>query len=177
MSYLARQTVLAALTANAVRPAPGFPVAVPSMLSGWLTSELAPHVLALVTADTLREVTVGGRDRRGLAVAAASLAGLSSMIVQSARAKTYVDRALVEALGADYRDRLTAQHTDIDLSTPLRQLALPFGVPDGEVEVLRDVPYSEHGVRGLLDVYRRREGSRRAPVLLQVHGGAWTIGS
>ena len=190
MSYLARQTVLAALTANAVHPVPGFPVAVPSMLSGWLTSELAPHVLALVAADTLREVTVGGRDRRGLAVAAASLAGLSSMIVQSARAKTYVDRALVEALGADYRDRLTAQHTDIDLSTPLRQLALPFGGHDEEVEVIKDVPYSEHGVRGLLDVYRRREGSRQArpadealragrgaPVLLQVHGGAWTIGS
>jgi acetyl esterase/lipase len=183
VSYLARQAVLAALTANAVHPVPGYPVAVPSMLGGWLTSELAPHLLALTAADALREVTLGGRDRRGLAVAAGSLAGLSAVIVQSARAKTYVDRALVEALGADYRDRLTAQHTDVDLSTPLRQLALPFGGGDGEVEVVRNVPYTEHGVRGLLDVYRSRPAGtgrpagRGAPVLLQVHGGAWTIGS
>ncbi len=184
MSYLARQTVLAALTANAVHPVPGFPAAVPSMLGGWLTSELAPHLLALTAADALREATLGDRDGRALALAAGTIAGLSSVIVQSARAKTYVDRALVEALGADYRDRLTAQHTDVDLSLPLRQLALPFGVPDDEVEVIRDVPYSEHGTRGLLDVYRPREVSRAArphgggaPVLLQVHGGAWTVGS
>lgn len=184
MSFLARQTVLAALTANAVHPVPGFPAAVPSMLAGWLTSELAPHLLSVTAADALREATLGGRDRRGLALAAGSIAGLSSIIVQSARAKAHVDRALVEALGADYRGRLTALHTDIDLSTPLRQLALPFGVHDEEVEVVRNVPYSEHGVRGLLDVYRQRDGSRRAgrsgvgaPVLLQVHGGAWTIGS
>jgi acetyl esterase/lipase len=186
MSFLARQTVVAALTANAVRPVPGLPAAAPSMLGGWLTSELAPHLLTLAVADTLREVTVGARDRRGLAVAAAGIAGLSSVIVQSARAKTYVDRALVEALGPDYRDRLSAQHTDIDLSTPMRQLALPFGVHDEEVEVIHDVPYSEHGTRGLLDVYRSRHArpsgqarptGRGAPVLLQVHGGAWTIGS
>ena len=54
-------------------------------------------------------------------------------------------------------------------------------MPEDEVEVIRDVPYSEHGTRGLLDVYRRRGGSPAdrggAPVLLQVHGGAWTIGS
>lgn len=179
MSYLARQTVLAALTANAVHPVPGYPAAVPSMLTGWIAGELAPHLLTLAAADALRELTVGRRDRRGLALGAASAAGLSSVIVQSARAKTYVDRALVEALGADYRDRLTARHTDIDLSLPLRQLALPFGGHDDEVEVIRDVPYSEHGVRGLLDVYRRRAGSRgsKSPVLIQVHGGAWTIGS
>ena len=42
--FLLRQAVTAALTANAVRPVPGFRVAVPSMVAGWLTSELAPHL-------------------------------------------------------------------------------------------------------------------------------------
>jgi acetyl esterase/lipase len=40
------------------------------------------------------------------------------------------------------------------------------------------VRYSPHGRRGLLDVYRMGGTVvRGAPVLLQVHGGAWTVGS
>jgi acetyl esterase/lipase len=46
-----------------------------------------------------------------------------------------------------------------------------------EVEVLRGIPYTEAGRRGHLDIYRSRHLEHdRAPVLLQVHGGAWTIG-
>ena len=99
------------------------------------------------------------------------------MVAQSTRAKQHVDRALVEALGADYRELLTATHTDVDLATPVRQLAMPFRMVDDEVEVLKDIAYdAEHGKRGLLDVYRPRDGVEKAPVLLQVHGGGWTVG-
>jgi acetyl esterase/lipase len=46
------------------------------------------------------------------------------------------------------------------------------------VEVIRDVNYTAGGKRARLDIYRR-EGAdlRDAPVLVQVHGGAWTIGT
>ncbi len=41
----------------------------------------------------------------------------------------------------------------------------------------RGIPYTEAGRRGHLDIYRRRDVDLdHAPVLLQVHGGAWTIG-
>ena len=55
---------------------------------------------------------------------------------------------------------------------------MPFRLDDDEIEVLKDVPYeSAHGKRGLLDVYRQRDTEvRDAPVLLHVHGGAWSIG-
>jgi acetyl esterase/lipase len=176
--FLLRQAVTAALTANAVRPVPGFRVAVPSMVAGWLTSELAPHLLALTAADALRESSRSRPDRRGLALAGGSAVALAAMVAQSTRAKEHVDRALVEALGAGYRDRLTEVYTDVDLSTPLRQLVLPFRVVDDEVEVLKDIAYDPaHGKRGLLDVYRRRGSeSEKAPVLLQVHGGGWSVG-
>jgi acetyl esterase/lipase len=175
--FLLRQAVTAALTANAVRPLPGFRVAIPSMVAGWLTSELAPHLLALTAADAAREATRARPDRRALALAGGSTVALAAMVAQSTRAKQHVDRALVEALGADYRDHLTAVHTDIDLATPLRQLAMPFRMVDDEVEVLKDIAYdAEHGKRGLLDVYRPRSGVEKAPVLLQVHGGGWTVG-
>jgi len=175
--FLLRQAVTAALTANAVRPVPGFRVAIPSMAAGWLTSELAPHLLALTTADAVREATRARPDRRALALAGGSTVALAAMVAQSMTAKQHVDRALVEALGADYRDHLSAADTDVDLGTPLRQLAMPFRVVDDEVEVLKDIVYdAEHGKRGLLDVYRPRDGVEKAPVLLQVHGGGWTVG-
>ena len=175
--FLLRQAVTAALTANAVRPVPGFRAAIPSMAAGWLTSELAPHLLALTTADVVREATRPRPDRRALALAGGSAVALAAMVAQSMRAKQHVDRALVEALGADYRDHLSAADTDVDLGTPLRQLAMPFRVVDDEVEVLKDIAYdADHGKRGLLDVYRPRHGVEKAPVLLQVHGGGWTVG-
>ncbi|MEB3021914.1 alpha/beta hydrolase [[Mycobacterium] crassicus] len=42
-----------------------------------------------------------------------------------------------------------------------------------------DIPYGEYGSRNTLDVWRRQDLPRdgRAPVLLQVPGGAWMVGS
>ncbi len=178
MSYRSRSVLTAALTANAVRPVPGYYLGVPTMVTGWLTSELAPHLAAVTALDTVRELVVGDRDRTGLTLAAGSLAGLGLVVAWSAQAKRHVDRALVESLGPGYRERLSTRHTDVDLSVPVRQLVVPFRRhPDDEVEVLRDIAYTPYGRRGLLDVYRRRDAaSGGAPVLLQVHGGAWSIG-
>ncbi|MEO5709115.1 MAG: alpha/beta hydrolase [Nocardioidaceae bacterium] len=175
--YLLRQLVTAALTANAVRPVPGYRAAVPSMAAGWLTGELAPHLLALTAADTAY-AAARGRSRAGRVLALASSAALAAIVVQSARSQRHVDVALVEALSEDYLDRLSAGYTDLDLSTPLRQLAMPFSVHDEEIEILKDIAYdTEHGKRGLLDVYRQRDADlTNAPVLLHVHGGAWSIG-
>ncbi len=177
MSYLSRQLVTAALTANALRPVPAYRAGIPAMVAGWLTSELAPHLVALTAADTARELRRERPGRAGLALAGSSLAGMAALVTQSTQAKGYVDRALVEGLGDDYRERLSARHTDLDLSTPLRQLAMPFRVADQSVEIIRDLSYADdHGKRGRLDVYRPRRRTTAAPVLLQVHGGAWSIG-
>ncbi len=177
MSFVRRQLVTAAVSANALHPLPGYQAGVPTMVSGWLAGELAPHLLALTAADAARELLRRRRSGPGLALAAGSLAGLSAVVVQSLLAQGYVDRALVDALGADYLDRLSARHTDLDLSVPWQQLALPFRHGEDEVEVISDIAYAEHGKRGLLDVYRRRDADLgAAPVLLQVHGGAWSLG-
>ncbi len=179
MSYLRRQVVTAALTVNAIRPVPGAYASVPAMFGGWLTSELAPHLVTATAADTVVQLLRGRRDRLALALAAGNLAGLAAMIVQSERAKQYVDRALCEALGDDYLDQLRATYTDLDLTTPIGQLAMPFRMRNPEVEIQKDIPYvADHGRRGLLDVYRQRDADlKNAPVLLHVHGGAWTIGN
>ncbi|MGA9747016.1 MAG: alpha/beta hydrolase, partial [Nocardioides sp.] len=105
--------------------------------------------------------------------------GLAALVAEAAQARGRVDDALREALGEDYLDRLRATYTDLDLSTPLSQLAWPFGLHDDEVETVRDIAYDPaHGKRGLLDIYRQRGSDvRDAPVLVQVHGGAWVLGN
>ena len=76
MSFRRRQAITAALTANAIRPVPGFGVGVPAFFAGWLTGELAPHLLALTAADAAAHSVGRARATRvGLALAGASAAG------------------------------------------------------------------------------------------------------
>ncbi len=181
--FLRRQIVTAALTANALHPVPGSWSGIPAMFAGWLTTELAPHLAAATTVDTLVHLTRGRRDghasKPAVGLAAASLAGLGYLIHQSQSAKDDVELSLVEALGPGYLDELTKVHTDIDMATPWRQLVMPFRMQNPEVEVIKDITYAGRGSRrGLLDVYRRAgRPVAGAPVLLQVHGGGWTIGN
>jgi acetyl esterase/lipase len=179
MSFLRRQIVTAALTANAIRPLPGFRVGIPAFFAGWLAGELAPHLLAVTAADAAAHAGRGRRDKLGLTLAAASTVGLGFLIDQSRRVQTKAEEALTEALGADYLDQLEARPTPADLATPWRQLVNPFRTRNVAVTVERDIAYApEHGKRGLLDVYHPASGvPANAPVLLQVHGGGWSIGT
>ncbi len=181
--FLRRQVVTAALTANALRPVPGYWAGIPAMLAGWLTTELAPQLAATTAVDTLTQLTRrrgdGHGQKQAVGLAVASIAGLAYLMRQSQAAKDDVERALRAALGEDYRDDLTKVYTDIDMATPWQQLAMPFRMQHPEVDVTKNITYAGRGSRrGLLDVYRRAEGPvQGAPVLLQVHGGGWTIGN
>jgi acetyl esterase/lipase len=178
MPFLRRQLVTAALTANAVRPAPGFRAGIPAFAAGWLTSELAVHLFALTAADTAVHAARRPRSRAGLAVAALNLAGQAFLLQQARRVQRDAEEALVAGIGAGYGERLDALPTPADLATPWRQLVNPFRMRNTEVAVDKNVAYApEHGKRGLLDVYRPAAGAENAPVLLQVHGGGWTIGT
>jgi acetyl esterase/lipase len=178
MGYLRRQLVVSALVANAVRPAPGYFLGVPSMFAGWLVSELAPHFMAFTAADTARELTSGKGDRRAALLGAANLAGLAYVFRGGMTSHQTFESSLVEGLGDGYREELESRHTDLDWKTPLRQLVWPFRDVPRDIEVIKNVSYApEHGRRGLLDVYKPPGEVNDAPVLLQVHGGGWTIGN
>jgi acetyl esterase/lipase len=180
--YVARQAVTAALTANAIRPLPGFRVGIPAFFAGWLTGELAPQVIAMTATDTATQLARGRRDPLGLALAGASIAGLGYLVAHSRRAVQVAEDALVEGLGVDYVEQLDAAPTPAELATPWRRVANPFRF-DSErrragVEVRRDVPFAPYGKRGMLDVYTSTTTpASGAPVLLHVHGGAWTVGT
>jgi acetyl esterase/lipase len=60
----------------------------------------------------------------------------------------------------------------------------PFRLKSPTVEIIKDLPYGDHQ-RQQLDIYRPRDlqqalrdnGNRPLPVLLQIHGGGWMVGS
>ena len=179
MGFLRRQVITAALTANAIRPLPGFDLGVPSFAAGWLTGELAPHLLALTAADAATHATGRRRDPAGLLLAGASAAGLAYLIKQSRDVQARAEESLVEGLGIDYLEQLDAKPTPAELATPWRRLVNPFRMREPQVRVEKDVPYNEaYGRRGILDIYVPADTPLEgAPVLLQVHGGGWTIGT
>lgn len=179
MSFLRRQLVTAALTANAIRPVPGFRAGIPAFFAGWLTNELAPHLLALTAADaTANALSSRRRDPVGLAVAGAASAGLAYLVAESRKVQHHAEDALVEGLGVDYVEQLDTAPSPADLTTPWRKLVNPFRMREVGVRVEKDLRYSEAGRRGLLDLYLPADGKLEgAPVLLQVHGGGWTIGN
>jgi acetyl esterase/lipase len=179
MPFLRRQLVTAVLTANAVRPVPGFRAGIPAFFAGWVTSELAPHLLAVTAADAAAHLPARRRSRAGLALAAASIGGLTFLVDQARRVRERAEEALVEGIGVGYVEQLDTRPTPADLAVPWRTLVYPFRMRDTAVRVERNIPYvPETGRRGLLDVYRPAGTElSRAPVLLQVHGGAWMFGS
>lgn len=182
MSFLSRQTVIAALTANALRPPRSQRAGVPSFAAGWLFGETAPQMLALTALDAAAHLKTGRssglRGKAALALAGASALGLAHMIRQSRRAEDVLEDALVEGLGVDYVEQIDRAPDPADLATPWRRLARPFDFADDAVRVIRNLPYSEAGRRGHLDIYlpAAEDAITDAPVLLQVHGGAWTVG-
>ena len=176
--FAVRQAAGLGLTLNALRPMPGSWAGIPAFFAGWLTAELAPHLLAATALDAAQHVARHGRrsDKAGLALAAASGAGLGALIAISQQARGEIEDALCEALGPDYVDGLSRAPGPDDLATPWGQLAMPFRVRDPAIRRIADIPYAPGGPRYQLDVYHRRDRPTGRPVLLQIHGGGWVIG-
>ncbi len=182
MPYRRRQLLAAALTANALRPVGGRLLSLPAFFGGWLASELAPQLLAATLVDTAGELTVrrsrdGHPSRSGLALAAYTTGGLAYLIANAHRSATHVETTLRDGLGDDYLDELEEAPTAEELKTRVRDLARPFKMAKPDVEVIRDINYTVGGSRARLDIYRPRDVDlENAPVLVQVHGGGWTLG-
>ncbi len=179
MGLLLRQAVAAALTANALRPVPGQRTAMAVFVAGWLTGELAPQLMAATLADAARGAwrdAPGPRRTAGLSLAALNAAALAAAVGQAQASRALLDRELAGSLGADW-EREGGDPGDPAEPFPWRHLLRPFRLSEPGVRVERDVQYTIGGSRARLDIYRPERLVHDAPVLVQVHGGAWVVGS
>lgn len=181
-TYLAASAVGAGFALNAHRPlARSGGLSISVFFAGWLTGELPLHHLAWQVAGTALFVWAGALGAWpgwvGLAVTLVSWGALLDLFRRARQAEAIVERALVEALGADYQRRIAPDLlARLDPQPRLAELLLPFAMGHRDVERLRGVPYGSHGRRNELDIYRRKDRPAGCPVVIQVHGGAWVIG-
>jgi acetyl esterase/lipase len=161
--------------------------AVISFFAGWLTTELALHQILWQLAAAIFFAWLGALSawpgKLGLAISLGSWMALGAFYLRARDAEEVVERSLREGLGDGYRSEI---HPDLaaqlSAGVRLREILLPFSLRDPAVERIRDIPYWRVGSSDLkLDLYRPRDPERYAgrgmPVLLQVHGGGWVLGS
>lgn len=178
--YLAASALRALNTLNARTPvARTGPASIPAFLFGWPTSELPLQHIAgyglSAGLGILRGVHRTTAGKVGLAVTGLAAAGLWDLHRRALDAEERVERSLVDALGDDYAAHLAPNPltatTDVLPTLPLRSVRTRY-VRDGHIA------YDRHGRRTTLDVWRRPDvdDDAKAPVLVQVHGGAWIVG-
>jgi acetyl esterase/lipase len=166
-NYTVRQAFLAALVANAIRPMRDRITVIPAFFAAWLTNELAPHILIAEAVMTLRALRRRTATLPGLVLAGLSAGGLTWLIRRSNAVPAQIDELFGELdIPADDGPK-----------TRLAAYAWPFRMADPRVHVQRNLPYTEGGRRALCDIYLPETGTvEKAPVLIQIHGGGWTIG-
>lgn len=156
-------------------------VTIPMVLFGWPTTEATPILLGGSVLDALRRGLrgdfAGRRGKFALALTATTWAMLAVIYRRGLRSAPPLEAALREALGQDYAS-VTAR------TEPAAEARRRAGVLRTSwarrryVEKAGTVSYGPHGRDHLADIWRRSDlpHDGRAPVLLQVPGGAWTIG-
>jgi acetyl esterase/lipase len=182
--FLLTTLVGAAATANALRPVKRTGLlSVPAFFSGLPTSELPLQSLALQVGLAVVAGRKGGvkglRGAAGVALTAASAVGLNRLHQEALVADDVLEQALREELGSDYRRRIR-EPFDPAPDAPLtrRDILVPDFLVRRRYRVEKDIAYGEAGRRNRLDIWRRQDLERdaRAPVLVQIHGGAWMMG-
>lgn len=170
-------------TANALRPfsRSGYLTA-PNFVTGLPTSELPLPVLALSVARAGWTASRGGfagrAGRTSAVLTAASWLGLVVLDRRGRRAGEPLERALVEALGPGYRDRIELPKPPGPIPSRPPNTVSMFRVRREYVRRDGTICYGPHGTQNMLDVWRHRDlpPDARAPVLLQIPGGAWVTG-
>ncbi len=155
----------------------GFPV----MMTGWLVGEYPLFHLAWQAVATAVLVGFGALSERAgvaaLVLTVVSWAGLVFAWRVSRRARPTAEAALEAGLGADYLERLDPRRRAGLRERPESGLTRrPLHHDRSGIDFEANVSYGEHGRRNLLDVYRPAELDGPAPVVVQVHGGAWVVG-
>jgi acetyl esterase/lipase len=167
--------------ANGLRPLgrEGY-ITLPVFAFGWPTTEMSPVYLTVSVLDAVRRGVRGdfrgSRGRLALLLTAIAWALLWLIQRRNASSKPHFDEPLREALGDDY-EKIAAQ------SQPARRRRM-IGVFPNELIRRRyvgktsTVQYGPHPRVNFADIWRRGDLPRdgKAPVLLQVPGGAWIFG-
>ncbi|MBM3674765.1 MAG: alpha/beta hydrolase [Actinobacteria bacterium] len=176
--FLAVSVSGALFTLNAFRPSTRWQLLGISFFAAWLTGELVLWHVAWQAVATALFVALGALEAwpgwLGLAITFASWAGLLFLECSARRSSGVFEDALQDGAARAPRN---------GERVPLRNVLFPLLLHDRRIERVKNLSYGPYGRRNLLDVYRPRAWAEHgappggAPVLIQIHGGAWVIGN
>jgi acetyl esterase/lipase len=154
-----------------------------SFAAGWLTTELALHHIAWQAIVTGVFWALGAFEawpgQVGLGITGLSWGALLVSQRQASRAKTVCEDALARVFGGDYFQKIRPEFRKY-LSNELewKRLVRPFKLRRKGVERIKNIQYGRGGGLDLhLDIYRSIVSPEDGPVLFQIHGGGWIMGS
>jgi|KBSSwiStaDraftv2_1062776.scaffolds.fasta_scaffold17408_5 acetyl esterase/lipase len=167
------------------RPLPGLSSAaavVPLTLASLVVSEFPMHVLIAESAAALTLARRGALRHRsgvvGLLIAVGAWVQLFAVRQRARNASGILEASLQSALGRDYQGSLTPD-CGIERPATWRDVWLPRFTERSRYLLHENLSYGDRGIRNNLDIWRRNDLplDARAPVLIQIHGSAWTKGS
>ncbi len=182
--FLLSGVACAAITANTLRPFDRLGRGSAASFAAALgPSEFPMHELAFQAGMSLVAARRGGvrgwRGALGLGLTAASFAGLWQLRRDALAAGDVLEDALVDGLGPAYRKRIAEPFTPApDVALTRRSVLLTNARSRRRYRTARDLAYGDYGRRNQLDIWRRVDlrDDARAPVIVQIHGGAWIVG-
>jgi acetyl esterase/lipase len=144
----------------------------PAFVVSWFGTGMSGWWLTLIPTTAVVLVALGGLAAWpgwiGLALIVASIAGLLYQSRMARRGSATFD-AVLHPLDGRHDPRTRRSN---------RSVVLPFLMHDRRVARVKNIHYADGARRRhTLDVYMPRSGVEGAPVLLQIHGGAWMIGT
>ena len=156
-------------------------VSILSFAVGLLAGELGLHVIFWQAMTVAFFVLVGAVSgvfgAIGFLLCAASWGAMAFYYYESANAQKEVISGLEEGLGKRFQTQVNEELRQQFAEEPDRELIRhPFQHLDPNVELIRNVHFGDFGQQ--LDIRRPRAGAPDPPmpVLLHIHGGAWTYG-
>lgn len=154
-----------------------------SFTAGVLVGELPLHFIALEFLVTIGVIATGGLsgliDASAVLIAGASWLAMAQFYSLADNARHEMAVGIAQALGDNFtdnipEDRRRAIPEEIEASRLIK--AFTYKVP-GVTRIRNITYYEESNIALRLDIFHQESLPPNAPVLLQIHGGAWIIGN
>ena len=113
----------------------------------------------------------------GLVLTIYNISQLVRLHTEGVQCKTAFDNTLAIGLGDDYWENIDESRRPLITRAPkLPQWLKPFSFNRPFIETISGITYGPNE-RNTLDLYKPRKASDKPmPVMLQIHGGGWTLG-
>jgi acetyl esterase/lipase len=145
---------------------------IPLFLNGLLASE-APLALAAAHLVASLRLTRRTRGLNRIATATVGLVGVAASVEQYRRARA-TGADLPSSVRRELGEPISASVAGV--VPRVNRAPWPLLHRSYTSRATRGISYGPHGVHNTLDVWRRADVPGHTPVLVQIHGGGWSIG-